>query len=211
MEGIDITFPRRDQPSLVIVAGFHLVLTAGVMHCVAGRSGSGKTSLLRVAVALSAPTRGAVRWHGQRVDELNAAELARARREHMSYVDQDATVIEQLSAIDNVLLPAVPAGIDKATEARAADLLDLFGLSQHARHLAGALSGGERQRLALARALLLRPRLVAVDEPTASLDRASADAVIEALRVVSREGAAVLAASHDPELVAASDAVSRLN
>lgn len=211
MANIDITFPRPDQPPLDIVTGFELTLTAGVMHCLAGRSGSGKTSLLRVAVALTTPTRGEVRWYGQRVDQLSAHDLAQARRRRLSYVDQDATVIEQLTAIDNVLLPAVPTGIDPATEARATDLLDLFGLGQHASHPAGTLSGGERQRLALARAMLLRPGLVAVDEPTASLDRASADMVIDALRVVAREGAAVLAASHDPGLIAAADAVTRLD
>ena len=94
---------------------------------------------------------------------------------------------------------------------RAAKLLEQFGLHARARSAAAVLSGGERQRLALARALLLHPGFVAVDEPTASLDRASADTVIEALQVIARDGTAVLVASHDHGLIGAADSVTELD
>jgi ABC-type lipoprotein export system ATPase subunit len=211
MDDVDVSFPRPGQTPLVIVTDFQLCLPAGQLHCLAGRSGSGKTSLLRVAVALAAPAKGSVYWHGRRVDDLTGDELAGARRGHMSYVDQGATVIEQLTVLDNVLLPAVPDGIDRAAEDRARELLELFGLQPRTSAAAGTLSGGERQRLALARALLLRPGLIAVDEPTASLDRATADLVIDALRLVVAEGAAVLAASHDQGLIDVADTTTRLD
>lgn len=211
MDDIEIAFARRQQAPLIVVSAFDLNIHAGAMHCIAGRSGSGKTSVLRVAAALAAPTRGQVRWHGRRVDTLSTDELADARRGRMSYVDQDATVIEQLTTIDNVLLPAIPEGIDRTIEMRAAKLLEQFGLHARARSAAAVLSGGERQRLALARALLLHPGFVAVDEPTASLDRASADTVIEALQVIARDGTAVLVASHDHGLIGAADSVTELD
>lgn len=210
MRGIDIIFTRSGQEPLTIVTGFNLDVARGSMHCLAGRSGSGKTSVLRVAVALTAPVRGKVYWNGQRVDRLDSRDLARARRSGTSYVDQGGTVIDQLTALDNVLLPAVPTGIDRTTEARARDLLDLFGLSRHAKHAAATLSGGERHRLALARALLPNPRLIAIDEPTASLDRTAADSVIAALLSVTNEGVGVLAASHDPSLIAAATMITQL-
>jgi len=211
MQGVSITFRRRDQPSIDVVTDITLAVPAGATHCIAGRSGSGKTSLLRVAVALARPSAGTVRWFGRRVDRLTAEEIAVARRDQVSYVDQDATVVDQLTVLDNVLLPAIPRGIDAAIEDRARELLGVFGLSRVTRHRAATLSGGERQRVALARALLLRPGLVAVDEPTASLDRASADTVIDALRFVAQNGAAVLTASHDSHLIAAADALTRLD
>ena len=120
-------------------------------------------------------------------------------------------MIGELNVLDNVLLPAVPTGISTATQQRALELLTLFGLGHHARHSARNLSGGERQRVAIARALLLSPTTLAVDEPTASLDRAGADSVIQALREATRHGCAVLAASHDPALIAAADTTTHLD
>ncbi|WP_448062283.1 ABC transporter ATP-binding protein [Cellulomonas hominis] len=211
LSDIAIVFPRPPDAPLTIVSGFTLQIRPGSMHCLAGRSGSGKTSLLRVAVALLAPTAGTVAWAGAPVHELTADQLSTARRTHMGYVDQGATVIGELNVLDNVLLPAVPTGISTATQQRALELLTLFGLGHHARHSARNLSGGERQRVAIARALLLSPTTLAVDEPTASLDRAGADSVIQALREATRHGCAVLAASHDPALIAAADTTTHLD
>lgn len=205
LRDIVITFERTHLEPLHLFTGFNLDVSPGTLHCLSGRSGSGKTSLLRVAVALTTPTRGTVAWGQQRVDDLDAAALSRARRGHVSYVDQGATAIDELTALDNVLLPAIPTGITVDIEDRAHELLDAFGLRPRATQRAGNLSGGERQRIALARALLLRPQILAVDEPTASLDRASADRVIAALHAAAGHGTAVLAASHDRALIAGAD------
>lgn len=129
----------------------------------------------------------------------------------MGYVDQGATVIEELTVLDNVLIPAMPEGITTEITDRADALLELFGLAPARRQKARSLSGGERQRLAIVRALLLQPSAVALDEPTASLDRRTADTVIEAMHTAAESGAAVLVASHDPEVINAAHTVTRLS
>jgi len=211
LNNVGIVFERPSDVPLTIVSGFNLQLHQGSIHCLAGRSGSGKTSLLRVAVGLQRPSSGTVSWSGLPIHDLNPHQLAAARRAHMGYVDQGATLISELTALDNVLLPAVPSGVTAEVEQRALELLELFALRDRARQQARNLSGGERQRVAIARALLLIPTTLAVDEPTASLDRAGADAVIAALQQAARHGCAVLAASHDPALIAAADTITRLD
>lgn len=116
-----------------------------------------------------------------------------------------ATVIQELTVLDNVLIPAMPEGITADIERRAEELLVTFGLQAAKRQRAHSLSGGERQRLAIARALLLSPTAIALDEPTASLDRSTADTVIGAMRTAADSGAAILVASHDPGVVEAAD------
>lgn len=211
LAGVDIVFQRPTDTPLTIVSGFDLRLRPGSMHCLAGRSGSGKTSLLRVIVGLVAPTSGTVSWAGTPLHELSPQQLPAARRRHMGYVDQGATVIGELSVLDNVLLPAVPTGITPTVEQRALDLLALFGLHDIAPHSARDLSGGERQRVAITRALLPAPTALAVDEPTASLDRAGADSVIHALRQAAGHGSTIIAASHDPALIDAADSTTHLD
>ncbi len=213
LELIDITisFTRPGQEPLTILEGFNLDLAPGQLHCLAGRSGSGKTSLLRVAADLTRPQSGHVRWRGDPVHQMTDTQRADARRTSMGYADQNAPVIGELTALDNVLLPAIPTGLDTATIARARDLLEGFGLADHATDRASTLSGGERQRIALARAMLTGPTTLAADEPTASLDRASAATVIAALRRIANAGTTVLLASHDPHVITAADTTTSLD
>lgn len=211
LQGVTVTFPRADEPPLSIVEDFSVAIPRGTVHCLAGRSGSGKTTLLRVAVGTLTPDAGTVTWAGTRIDTLDPDQLAVARRDHMSYVDQGATVVEELTVLDNVLLPAVPTGITAELERRAHELLTGLGLDTRGRQRARTLSGGERQRLAICRALLLEPTAIAMDEPTASLDRAAAADVIAALHHVAGTGAAVLVASHDPAVIDGATTLTRLS
>lgn len=210
LDAITVSYPSRGGEARTIVEDFDLAIPAGTIHCLAGRSGSGKTTVLRVAVATLTPDSGTVAWVGTDLAGLGPDELASARRRHMGYVDQGATVIDELTVLDNVLLAAVPTGQVAALEGQAKDLLITLGLGSRRRQRARTLSGGERQRLAIARALLLGPTAIALDEPTASLDRASAGTVIAALHEVAARGAAVLVASHDPAVVAAATTVTPL-
>jgi ABC-type lipoprotein export system ATPase subunit len=193
-----------------VVEGFDLALHAGEMHCVAGRSGSGKTSILTVGAGLTLPTSGRVFWEGASLESMGDDEIADRRRALIGYVDQGGALIDGMSALENVLLPAVPDGEVDQRRDMAKDLLDLVGLGRRMRHRPAQLSGGERQRVAIARALILGTRVLVVDEPTASLDRASANRIISILKDTTSDGIAVLVASHDHELVRLSDTLTEL-
>ena len=208
--GVTIRYQGADGHPLDIVTDYNLSLAPGEMHCLAGRSGSGKTSILRVAEGLAAPTAGEVRWSGESLADLSDARITALRRDFVGYLDQNGTLIPGLSAIENVLLPAIPARKVKELAPTARDLLEVLGVGARAKHRPEQLSGGERQRVAFARSLLLSPRVLMVDEPTASLDRASADAVITLLKELSADGITVLVSAHDQHLIAAADTTTRL-
>jgi ABC-type lipoprotein export system ATPase subunit len=180
------------------------------MHCLAGRSGSGKTSILKVAAGLVPPTSGQVIWAGEQLSRLRDDRITTLRRSLIGYLDQGGVLINGLTAVENVLLPAVPDRRTKELAPRATSLLERLGVGDRATHKPEQLSVGERQRVALARALLLEPRVIMVDEPTASLDRASADSVIELLRRLTDDGTAVLVAAHDQHLIDAADSRTQL-
>lgn len=208
--GVTIRYQGADGHPLDIVTDYNLSLAPGEMHCLAGRSGSGKTSILRVAAGLAAPTAGEVRWNGESLADLSDARITALRRDFVGYLDQNGTLIPGLSAIENVLMPAIPARKVKQLASTARDLLEILGVGARAKHRPEQLSGGERQRVAFARSLLLSPRVLMVDEPTASLDRASADAVITLLKELSADGITVLVSAHDQHLIAAADSTTRL-
>jgi len=203
LAAVTIRYERAGMPDLEIIADYDLALGAGSVHCLAGRSGSGKTSILRVAAGLVRPTAGDVLWNGTALSTLRDDAITDLRRTHVGYLDQGGVLVAGLSALENVLLPAVPGRRVRALEARGRELLERLGVGERASHRPERLSVGERQRVALARALLLEPPVLMVDEPTASLDRESADGVIALLDGLAAEGIAVLVASHDEHLIAA--------
>jgi ABC-type lipoprotein export system ATPase subunit len=205
LQKVTIHYPRPGQEPLAIVDDYDLSLRAGGMHCLAGRSGSGKTSILRVAAGLVPPTSGTVIWAGESLETLRDDAITSRRRDTVGYLDQGGVLVPGLTALENVLLPAVPARRTKALARRAADLLGSLGVAERSGSHPEKLSGGERQRVALARALLLEPAILMADEPTASLDRASADSVIRMLRALADQGIAVLVAAHDQHLIDAAD------
>jgi len=206
LTAVSISYERAGQSPLRIVDDLGLDLRGGSLHCVAGRSGSGKTSLLRVAAGLMPPASGDVRWGGESLLGLTDDAISIRRRSTLGYLDQAGTLIPALTALENVLVPAVPGRRTAEFAPAAAELMDTLGIWKLAGGRPAVLSGGERQRVALARALLLDPPVIIVDEPTASLDRESADAVIAILRTLARRGKAVLVASHDARVIDVADA-----
>ncbi|GGF31614.1 ABC transporter ATP-binding protein [Subtercola lobariae] len=209
---VTIEYPSADSDAgpITIVSNFGLDVLPGVMHCLAGRSGSGKTSLLKVAAGLIRPTSGDVFWRGDAITKLSDDAISTRRRGYVGYLDQGGVLVSGLSALENVLLPAVPTKQTKSLLPRATDLLESLGVASRSGSRPEKLSGGERQRVALARALLLSPAILMVDEPTASLDRRSADTVIDLLRSVTSDGTSVLVSAHDPHLIAAADSRTEL-
>ncbi len=210
MRSIRIHYERPGADPLSIVDDYDLTLERGHMHCLAGRSGSGKTSILRVAAGLVPPASGQVMWEGLEITGLADDVITTRRRHHIGYLDQRGSLVPGLTALENVLLPTVPDKRTRALVRPARDILHRLGVGPRATHYPDRLSGGERQRVAFARALLLGPAVIMADEPTASLDRATADQLIALLRSLADDGIAVLVASHDQHLIAASDSRTTL-
>jgi ABC-type lipoprotein export system ATPase subunit len=180
---------------------------------VTGRSGSGKSTLLHLAAGIDAPSAGEVLLLGRALSTLSDAERTRLRRDAVGLVFQFFHLLPHLSALENVLVPALVASDPpREAESRAQDLLARVGLAARADEPVQKLSGGEMQRVALCRALLRRPRLLLADEPTGNLDEETGRAVLDLLLGLARgEGSAVLYVTHSAELAEAADAVWRLH
>jgi lipoprotein-releasing system ATP-binding protein len=201
VERLTKSYPTRDAP-LVVLRDVSLQLSPGTNLAVLGPSGSGKSTLLHVIGTLDFPTAGTVLLDGQNPFALAERELARFRNRHLGFVFQEHHLLPQLSVLENILVPALAEGRPSAAvRARAADLLERVGLAGRASHRPAELSGGERQRVAVARALILQPRLVLADEPTGSLDRTNALAVGQLLVELQRqEQATLITVTHSLDL-----------
>jgi lipoprotein-releasing system ATP-binding protein len=189
---------------LVVLRDVELRIEPGETCAVLGPSGSGKSTLLHVLGTLERPSSGTVRLAGQDLYSLSEPALARLRNERIGFVFQDAHLLPQYSVLENVLLPALAFHRDWGeARRRGRELLQRVGLDDRLRHRPAELSGGERQRAAIARALLYRPALLLCDEPTGSLDHATAAAATDLLFELQRQESAMLViATHSGELAA---------
>jgi putative ABC transport system ATP-binding protein len=188
--------------------GVDLSMRAGEFVAVMGPSGCGKSTLLNLVAGLDTPTEGEVVVAGESLTGKDENDLARMRRKHVGIVFQFFNLLEGMSVLENVTLPAIVAGTPrKHAETRARDLLDLLGLSDKAGKAPGVLSGGQRQRLAIARALANQPTLLLADEPTGALDSAGGAEVMELFRRLHRDGQTILLVTHDDEVAAGADRI----
>ncbi|WP_457638098.1 ABC transporter ATP-binding protein [Oceanithermus sp.] len=187
-------------PGLELFKQLDLELVPGEIRSVLGPSGSGKTTLVHLLAGILPLQEGRLWWGDEEVSHLGEEELARLRRDRVGLVFQHHYLLDELTALENVMLPGLLAG--DPDRARALELLERVGLERQANQLPASLSGGERQRAAVARALYPRPRVILADEPTGSLDRDNAERVRDLLAELAQEnGAAVLFATHDENLV----------
>ncbi len=170
-------YTTRAEP-LVVLRDISLQLSAGENLAVLGPSGSGKSTLLHLLGTLDPPTAGQLTLDGLDPYALPEPDLARFRNQTIGFVFQDHHLLPQLSVLENVLVPALADGVpDAGRLARARDLIDRVGLAARIEHRPAELSGGERGRVALARALVMQPKLVLADEPTGNLDHSNAEAI----------------------------------
>jgi len=191
--------------------GVDFELPSGEFVAVMGPSGCGKSTLLNIAAGLDTPTDGDVMLAGESLVGRSEDELAILRRRHVGIVFQFFNLLEGMSALENVTLPAVVAGAPrKRAEARARDLLDLLGLAEKAKDPPGVLSGGQRQRLAIARALANEPTLLLADEPTGALDSEGGREVLELFRRLHASGQTILMVTHDDTVARAADRIVRM-
>ncbi|SBV95729.1 outer membrane-specific lipoprotein transporter subunit; ATP-binding component of ABC superfamily [uncultured Alphaproteobacteria bacterium] len=193
--------------TLNVLADANLRVRAGEIVALVGPSGSGKSTLLQLAGLLERPDEGEVSIDGRACGGLGDAERTRLRREALGFVYQQHHLLPEFSAIENVIVPQMIAGVSRvAAKARAAELLGRLGLGERLDHRPGQLSGGEQQRVAICRALANAPRLLLADEPTGNLDPETSEAVFaELLGLVRDEGLAALIATHNPELAGRMD------
>ncbi len=185
-----------------VLKGIDFSLYAGDMVGIVGRSGSGKSTLLHLLGTLDAPSRGEILYDGQRLDHLADQELAAFRNRFVGFVFQFHHLLPEMTAFENVLMPALIArAAQQPAQARARELLGRVGLGDRLDHHPGELSGGEQQRVALARALVMQPKVVLADEPTGNLDGRTAEEMHALLEELNREtGTAFVVVSHNQEL-----------
>ena len=193
---------RSGEAELQVLDQANLALEAGEIVALVAPSGTGKSTLLHLAGLLERPDAGVVVVDGAEAGALADAARTAIRRLKIGFVYQSHHLLAEFSALENVVLPQLIAGVSRRdAAARATTLLRTFGLEGRGHHLPGKLSGGEKQRVAIARALANRPAVLLADEPTGNLDVATSDIVFaEFLRVAREEGTAALVATHNAEL-----------
>ena len=192
---------RYEGASVAAVDDVSLRLDAGEAAAIMGPSGSGKSTLLNLIAGMDRPTAGAVRVGDERVDQLSEAGAARFRRRQVGMIFQFFNLLDDMTVIDNVLLPAQLAGA-KASQARlrADELIDTLQIGHRRDAYPARLSGGERQRVAIARALINKPSLLLADEPTGAVDSATGDEIGRLLLDLNAQGQTLILVTHSPEL-----------
>jgi len=194
---------RYDGDGSPAVVHVSMEVARGESVAIMGPSGSGKSTLLNLIAGLDRPTSGAVTVGGQRVDTLSETGAARYRRRQVGMIFQFFNLLDDMTVVDNVLLPAQLAGVPAAqARARAAELLAALRIGQHQDAYPARLSGGERQRVAIARALVNRPALLLADEPTGALDTANGEAIGELLLDLNASGQTLIMVTHSADLAA---------
>jgi putative ABC transport system ATP-binding protein len=205
VRGVRKTFEAENAPVRAL-RGCDLTMRRGEFVAVMGPSGCGKSTLLNLVAGLDSADEGEIFLAGEEVTGRSEDELAIMRRRHIGIVFQFFNLLEGMSVLENVALPAIVAGTKRRqAESRARDLLDLLGLSDKAKAAPGVLSGGQRQRLAIARALANQPTLVLADEPTGALDSEGGLEVLELFRRLHADGQTIMMVTHNPEVAAGAD------
>jgi putative ABC transport system ATP-binding protein len=212
LELADVTKVYRDgEINVDALRGVSIVVLEGEFLAIMGPSGSGKTTLLGILGLLDRPTTGSYRLVGDEVATLNETRRAHVRGERIGFVFQAFNLLPRSTALENVELPLVYAGVSRRERSsRALEALADVGLSERARHRPSRLSGGEQQRVAIARALVIEPSVLLLDEPTGNLDSASADDVLAILERVHRGGATIVIVTHSSEVAERASRILRL-
>jgi lipoprotein-releasing system ATP-binding protein len=209
---------RRHADAVRVLQGVNVSVRSGEFLSIVGASGSGKSTLLHLLGTLDAPDSGAIYLEGQRIDTLRGRERDRLRNQTFGFVFQFYHLLPELSALDNVLMPAYVGEsvlgwwrTRREWRRRALAMLDRVGLAARAKHKPRELSGGEMQRTAVARALLCRPRVLLADEPTGNLDAETGGQIIRLLKELNRQdGVTIVMVTHNLEIAMGTDRVLKM-
>lgn len=208
--GVRKTFDAENAPVRAL-RGVDLVVEDGEFVALMGPSGCGKSTLLNLVAGLDTADEGTISVAGEEVTGGSEDDLARLRRRHIGIVFQFFNLLESMTALENVALPAIIAGRKRrVAETRARDLLDLLGIGDKSSTMPGMLSGGQRQRLAIARSMANEPSLLLADEPTGALDSEGGQEVIELLSRLHAGGQTIVLVTHDAAVAAAAGHVVRM-
>ena len=200
IQGITKTYVNG-KLSVPVLHGIDLQVNKGEFVSIMGPSGSGKSTFMNILGCLDRPTTGSYRLNGDEVANLSDDELAFVRNKQIGFVFQSFNLLTKLTALENVALPMIYAGMDKKSRnERAAALLSSVGLGDRMDHLPSELSGGQRQRVAIARALANNPAIIMADEPTGNLDSKSTIDVMNIFRGLYEEGRTIILVTHEPEI-----------
>ena len=204
------TYDREGAPVRAL-RGTTLTLGEGEFLAVMGPSGCGKSTLLNMIAGLDTPDEGEIYLAGQSIVGQDENALARLRRRHVGIVFQFFNLLDDMSVLENVALPAMLGGLSRRqAETRGRELLDVLRLGANARDAPGVLSGGQRQRLAIARALANRPTVLLADEPTGALDSAGGAEIVELFRRLHGDRQSILLVTHDPAVAVHADRIMHM-
>jgi putative ABC transport system ATP-binding protein len=183
LKGVDLTIKKNEYTALM------------------GPSGSGKSTLMNLLGCLDSPTSGTYNLNGNDVSTMDDGELAEIRNKEIGFVFQTFNLLPRLSALDNVALPLIYAGMNKSRRIdRAAHVLDIVGLGDRMTHRPNELSGGQRQRVAIARALVNNPSIILADEPTGNLDSKTSDEIMRIFEEIHAQGNTIILVTHEPDV-----------
>ncbi|TDE68132.1 MULTISPECIES: ABC transporter ATP-binding protein [Streptococcus] len=192
---------RNGDQELNVLKGIDLTVYEGEFVAIMGPSGSGKSTLMNIIGLLDRPTSGDYSLNGTQVEELKEKELAKVRNQEIGFVFQQFFLLSKLSALQNVELPLVYAGVNSSKRRQLAkQFLEKVELSERMKHLPSELSGGQKQRVAIARALVNNPSIILADEPTGALDTKTSDQIMQLLTELNREGKTIVMVTHEPEI-----------
>lgn len=196
----------RGKTEVPVLKDINLAIDEGEYLAIMGPSGSGKTTLMNLIGCLDVPTSGAYILDGKKINDLDDNALADIRNKYIGFVFQNFHLLPKMTALDNVALPLLYAGVKpKERRERAAEALKMVGLEDRMNFLPNQLSGGQCQRVAIARAMVTNPKLLLADEPTGALDTASGEQIMEIFRSLSGRGMTIIMITHEPSIAECAD------
>ncbi|AEF25015.1 ABC transporter ATP-binding protein [Streptococcus parauberis] len=194
------SYKNGDQ-KLQVLKGIDLTVHEGEFLAIMGPSGSGKSTLMNIIGLLDRPTSGDYLLNGNEVDKLNDRKLAQVRNEEIGFVFQQFFLLSKLTALQNVELPLIYAGVGLSKRKELSKLyLEKVELSTRMKHLPSELSGGQKQRVAIARALVNTPSIILADEPTGALDTKTGEQIMDLLTELNKEGKTIIMVTHEPDI-----------
>jgi putative ABC transport system ATP-binding protein/lipoprotein-releasing system ATP-binding protein len=197
VKNISKVFPSSEVP---VLSDINLKIDTGEFISLTGKSGSGKSTLLYILSSLDKPSSGSVEYDSIDIEKLNEKELHEFRNKNIGFVFQFHYLLPELTAIENVLLPARKTNSHLEFESRAIELLNEFGLKEKLDRFPSQLSGGEQQRVSIARALIMKPKYLFADEPTGNLDSKNGEIVLEIFKEINQTlQTCIIMVTHEPD------------